>query len=415
MKLKQYLAEAFKVAEPIARVGKRYSGFAILRWFEDKNLIERDVYVEVRDAEGVYHRYNDELQYCEYTEEYFTSEADFSPVYVGSQSDPQYWSAESVDYHAFWCSEASHYFSDRDFDLIEVEGEDVCQQWCEDENRIEYDEEEDEWFFRNSRRRRVSEATGRSGYHSDEHRDIRSSWRDLTDTSKVDLFGVELELLSNDTDSLQHICKTARSLGFLPDEDGSLDCSRGVEIVAPPLPLHEFVGEGQWSKFLDAIRGHAIAWDACTRGTPYGIHINITGTRLTRMEQMKFIKFFLDNKQFCQALCGRKSISYGTYDSYDYRNLAHLVRTNGGERCSVVSLRTGSRVEVRAFRATLNPSSFAKNVQFIAALMEFVRCHSLTQLHLPAFANYISSELNRKRYNQLCEFIHRKMPKVLNA
>ena len=393
MKLKEYILKVWENAD----AGDRYKHTNLFIWLCAQDIIDSDDWVVCKDR-AIAHI--EDAVLCEYYEEHYSTDEDFRTVNV-SRGREQYWSERAWQNHAFFCDWQSEHYSDRDFQQVQVSetGDYVCLEANEDDlyywdsdndyhNEPEPEEDEDE--------EEESRDCGRSGYHSD--RSTRKRWSNIGNNSKnADVFGVELEMKANSQSDLEAICARANGCGFLAEYDGSLDEQLGVEIVAPPIPLAKF-RKGVWSEFMDGIRRLGTGWDA---GTGYGIHISITRSTLSKAQQSKFVRFFADNKAFCEAIAGRKETSYARYQRQSWK-VCDLYET---EKYLAASIRSENRVEVRIFRSTLKFSSFLKNVQFVAALVEFVRHSSLSRNTAVEFIKFASHKSRRNRFRELLAFL----------
>lgn len=400
MKLKDYLRKTWENAD----ADDRYKHLNLFTWLCARDIIDSDDWVVCKDR-AIAHI--EDAVLCEYYEEYYSTDDDFRTVNV-RRDRAQYWSNRAWENHAFYCDWQNEYYYDGDFQqvLVNETGDYVCLEANEDdlyywESDNEYhnepEPEEDEDDVRDC---------GRSGYHSDSN--ARKRWSNIGNTSKnADVFGVELEMKANSQSDLEDICARAAGCGFLSEYDGSLDEALGVEIVAPPIPLAKF-RKGVWSEFMDGIRRLGTGWDA---GTGYGIHISITQSTLSKVEQGKFIRFFADNQAFCEAIAGRKETSYARYHRPSWK-VGVLGET---EKYLAASIRPRNRIEVRIFRSTLKFSSFLKNVQFVAALVEFVRHSSLSRNTAVEFIKFASHKSRCNRFRELLASIAGLAEKNLNG
>lgn len=393
MKLKEYL----RLAWVNASAGDRKP--EVLAWLDSKGIIDENLWVECKDTGGMQHV--EDCYLCEYYDRYHASDDDFQVVTV-RRGNEQNWSGEAVSNHAFYCEMSEKYFSSREYDCVTVveTGANVCREWndeyvyfwdCDgdyhDEPEPDEDGDDDD----------ETSSCGRSGYHSDSY--TRRQWASSTPRN-ADVFGVELEMKANDESDLEAVCNRATRSGFISEYDGSLDERLGVEIVAPPMPLARF-RKGHWADFMHGIRRLGTGWDA---GTGYGIHISVTRTTLTRIQQSMFLRFFPQNKAFCEAIAGRKSNNWCRYEMPRW----NVSTQSDMDKYLAASIRSSSRIEVRIFRSTLKFQSFLKNVQFVAALVEFVRNTSPRHNTAEEFVKFVSHKSRRNRYRELLAFFAEK-------
>ena len=391
MKLKEYILKVWQNAD----AGDRYKRINLFNWLCSQDIINDSDWVVCKDNAIVH---IEDAVYCEYYEEYYSSDDGFSHVRV-RRNCQQYWCERARDNHAFYCEWTQEYYANEHYTCVRVyeTDEDVCYEYNEGElwywesdgeyhNDCEPDDDEDSDDYG---------SCGRSGYHND--MSARKRWANIGDSSKnADVFGVELEMKANGPNDLEEICARASRCGFLAEYDGSLDEALGVEIVAPPIPLAKF-RKGVWHDFLDGIRRLGIGWDA---GAGYGIHISITRSSLNKAQQSKFIRFFGDNKEFCEAIAGRKENNWASYRKQSWK----VCDCSETDKYLAAAMRPKNRIEVRIFRSTLKFPSFLKNVQFVAGLVEFSRQSSLTRNTAEEFVKFVSHKSRRNRFRELLAF-----------
>jgi hypothetical protein len=393
MKLKEYLRLAWGNAAAADR------DEAVMDWLVDQGIIISGDWVVCADT-GCIEYYGD-AYHCEYSDRYYSTDDDFQTVVTG-RGRQQQWSRSAVENHAFYCEWSETYFSIHDYDCVTIVETDhnVCQQWNDDQ--IYYWDCDDRWHNEPEPDDDYDDDNGtsdcgRGGYHSD--RSTRNQWASSTPRN-ADVFGVELEMKANDESDLEDICARAAGSGFLSEYDGSLDERLGVEIVAPPISLARF-RKGPWADFMDGIRRLGTGWDA---GTGYGIHVSINRTSLTLIQQARLIRFFPQNKEFCQAIAGRKANNWCRYELPRW-SVSKMSET---DKYLAASIRSRHRIEVRIFRSTLKFHSFLKNVQFVAALVEFVRNTSPRLNTSEEFVKFVSHKSRRNRYRELLGFLEEK-------
>lgn len=398
MKLKDYLRKTWENLSP----SRRYQKALVHEWLEESGIIDADDWVSCEDN-AIAHI--DDAVYCNYYEEYYSTDDGFMSVKV-SRGRYESWSSRAWENHAFHCDWTNEYYANDHYTCVEVSetGDYVCFEANECE--LYYWDSDGEYHNEPEPDEDDVRDCGRSGYHSDSS--ARKRWSNIGNNSKnADVFGVELEMKANSQSDLGDICARANGCGFLAEYDGSLDEALGVEIVAPPIPLAQF-RKGVWSEFMDGIRRLGTGWDA---GTGYGIHISITRSTLSKAQQSKFVRFFADNKAFCEAIAGRKETSYARYQRQSWK-VCDCYET---EKYLAASIRSENRVEVRIFRSTLKFSSFLKNVQFVAALVEFVRQSSLSRNTAVEFIKFASHKSRCNRFRELLESIAGLAEKNLNG
>lgn len=315
---------------------------------------------------------------CEKTEEYYPNSEESYTVNVHNGTEE--WCRAAVDAHAFECYGNDEYYSGADYESTRVNGRTYCTEsdeiyWWDSDGEYHTEPDED----------------GIMGYHDG----FRPWNHNPVDGLK---FGCELECyaLHDRTD----IAEYAHKYKFLAEEDGSLDDSHGVEIIAPPMTFQEHTDPaGKWLSFLADVQGKAKAWDA---GIGYGLHISVNRSALTKFHTGKFLVFIHRNRAMCEKIAGRRQTHYAPYrpemkitEAKRYENAKY----------NAVGLPSDKRIEVRIFRATLKPESFLKNVEFVAAAVEFTRAASALNLTEKNFLEWLGTRNNKKLYPNLTLFL----------
>jgi len=398
MKLKEYLRLAWVNAEATKRDA------TVLDWLDSKGIVDVNLWVYCEDTRGIHHVEDSYL--CDHRSEYYSSDDGFQVV-MARRGSEEYWCRNTISSRAFFCEISEKYFSRDYYECVYVAGTNqyVCLEWNDGEHIWYWEsdssyhtepEPEDDWDDEDEDEDETGDC-GRSGYHSD--RSTRNQWASSTPRN-ADVFGVELEMKANDGSDLEDICYRAAGNGFISEYDGSLDERLGVEIVAPPMPLAKF-RKGNWAEFMDGIRRLGIGWDA---GTGYGIHVSINRTSLSPIRQSMFLRFFPQNQAFCETIAGRRANNWCRYNFQPW-GVSKLSET---DKYLAASIRSRHRIEVRIFRSTLKFSSFLKNVQFVAALVEFVRNTSPRRNTSEEFVKFVSHKSRRNRYRELLAFLDEK-------
>jgi hypothetical protein len=364
MKIKELMWLAWQRMTPSQRTLKHRD------WLVSQGFDEAaDNYSTVADGNGFYS--TEDIQHCDHCDEDYAHDC-LEEVQI-SRNRWEMWCENCRDNDAFWCNGSEQWYSCDNYNSIEFDGETYEENNAPDEYSDDCDEG----------------ARGLLGYHADTR--TRNNWRKYDPTR--DLFGVELEMRGTSLPHLECLCDKAHQLKFIPETDGSLREAYSVEIVGYPMPLKDY-RRGPWAEFLKVARGRSEGWNA---GKGYGIHISIGRTQLSPMEQSKLVRFFTDNRNFCEVVAGRKDGNWA-----HYRQQRWLVgRTPYTDRYCAVSLRDQSRIEIRAFRSTIDPASFLKNVQFVAACMEFVRENGALDLNVHTFWRFINHKSFANRYREL--------------
>jgi hypothetical protein len=226
-------------------------------------------------------------------------------------------------------------------------------------------------------------------------------------------YGIELEIERN-TDE-ENICsrdELAEELTFQKFDkdlayckfDGSLN--DGLEIVTHPMSFR-YIKERE-EMFKNALTHIGTQGFVSHVANTCGMHIHISKDTFTTWHIFRFLKFFVDNKEFIFKISQRKRAQFEEWSNIEEMNaesLMILAKNKDGNysRRVAVNLHNSRTVEIRIFRGNLNPERFLKNIEFVDALFCYTRdCSEIT---LKGFGEYIKES---GQYNNLKSFIKLK-------
>jgi hypothetical protein len=238
-------------------------------------------------------------------------------------------------------------------------------------------------------------------YHSH-----KNSWMFLVQqvgSEKSIPMGCEIELHSvygNDKscaiDSARNILVKQEDSNFYFEWDGSLT-EGGFEVITNPMTLeyhHKY-----WEGMLTTLRKSCVGYnvekqyyknrnqvvsesDLSAIAFDYGIHVTVHRKNIPDSVITKIVKFFDSdrNKDFLWAIAQRSSM-YGGYTlgSKPKPQAKTTVKfrdkkiVGGVDRRQPVNIKGKDFIEFRMFRSTLNQVSFLKNLEFIDALITYLK------------------------------------------
>ena len=218
--------------------------------------------------------------------------------------------------------------------------------------------------------------------------------------------GIELEVERKNSKGLKH----KYMAGLIEHEhwyfktDGSL--TDGFEIVTHPMTFnyikrHENVFNESLKKLVE--NGYN-SYDANT----CGMHIHISKKSFNTWHLYRFLKFFVENKEFIVAISQRKIEKLKKWANIEDDNDSSLIykakkKEGNNERYVAINLKNSQTIEIRIFRGTLNSNSFMKNIEFAYALFMYTKENK--DITLDGFKIYIESSCD---YSNLKKFINLK-------
>jgi hypothetical protein len=219
-------------------------------------------------------------------------------------------------------------------------------------------------------------------------------------------FGIELEVERKNSNGLKH----KYMAGLIDHEhwyfktDGSL--TDGFEIVTHPMTFNYI--QQSTKEFTNSLKllvenGYN-SYDANT----CGMHIHISKNNFTTWHLYRFLKFFVENKEFIVSISQRKMEKLKKWANIEDDNDSSLIykakkKDGNSERYVAINLKNSQTIEIRIFRGTLNINSFMKNIEFAHALFMYTKENK--DVTLDGFKLYIESSCD---YSNLKKFINLK-------
>lgn len=379
-----------------------------------------DVYHEddVQSLDGNYYCSDcyDDIPRCERCDH---REVDMDTTTVSASGGDEEWCDCCRDDHSFWCERCEENFSNRCHSSTRVRGvgvicEDCCERvgtfecdechntWSDDDRA--YDEDNEDDYICN-----YCANNGKRNIHSYSYKPAPLFKTATNQKLKTDMlfFGLELEV-ERDNSSMQ-VGKMAEEIlnekVYYMKNDGSLN--NGFEIVTHPMTF-EFIQEHKGDVFKPMLDKLISAGYRSYDSKTCGIHIHLSKKCFTTWQLYRFIKFFLDNRDFVTAISQRNIEQlerWATIEEESNDSIVYKAKKKGGNsrRYSAVNLQNDRTIEIRIFRGTLNYLSFLKNIEFCYALFNFSR--DIKETTVTAFKEYIEQS---NEYAMLKKFIKTK-------
>jgi hypothetical protein len=342
---------------------------------------------------------------------------DLSLTRVNTRDGEQCW-CEGCNDDTFYCERCNEYYSDyycryevrRHGTVCDGCREDIgtfeCTE-CNDEWPMEYrvngEDDSDDWMCTSCDER------GGSHIHSYSYRP-RAVFKKADNEHVKDVgqlyFGIELEVERNGSNtSKSDMAKLIENDAYYLKNDGSL--SDGFEIVTHPMTF-SFIQQNKsimFSKMLSLLSSNGYrSYDSDT----CGMHIHLSKRAFGTWQLYRFIKFFVDNKDFVTSISQRKSEQLNKWATIEEENDNSIIykakkKDGNSKRYVAINLQNDKTIELRIFRGTLNHMSFMKNIEFAYALFNFTR--DCKDISLQSFKEYINQS---NEYTMLKKFIKTK-------
>lgn len=386
-------------------------------------------YVECEDCSNHIHRDNsnisngcyycedcyDTLPFCEHCEE---RDSSFELSTIHCRHGEQQWCESCTSNNSWTCDRCDDVHSDY-YSSYHIRGlGNICEsceenadtfECCECNDRWEYgscanpDDDSEEYVCNQCHR------GGKRFIKSYNHKPTPIFKLATNQHKKVDqlYFGIELEV--EQKDSSVKVSKMAEDISttdtYYLKSDGSLN--NGFEIVTHPMTF-EYIQEVKTDIFKTMLDKLIKAGYRSYDSTTCGIHIHLSKKCFTTWQLFRFIKFFIDNKQFVIDISQREIEQLERWAAIENDNDDTIIykakkKCGSFKRYSAINVQNDSTIEIRIFRGTLNYLSFLKNIEFCYALFNFSRDSKETTIS--AFKEYIEQS---HEYAMLKKFIKTK-------
>jgi hypothetical protein len=370
-----------------------YSGYYAFK--DDCVMAEGEYMHEIEDA--------DDYIYDELDEQYIMAD---NASYVETGRDGYYTHDDNCrsendiyDYNGSWVSsnymERYNLVHDCNGDIRNVDDVYYWESDCEWHDEPENDDDDDD-----------DDDMDAACINSYSYRPAMKFHKLSNENENAPFFGIELEVERKNSNGLKH----KYMAGMIEHEhwyfktDGSL--TDGFEIVTHPMTFNYI--QQSTKEFTNSLKllvenGYN-SYDANT----CGMHIHISKNNFTTWHLYRFLKFFVENKEFIVSISQRKMEKLKKWANIEDDNDTSLIykakkKDGNSERYVAINLKNSQTIEIRIFRGTLNINSFMKNIEFAHALFMYTKENK--DVTLDGFKLYIESSCD---YSNLKKFINLK-------
>ena len=379
---------------------------------------------------------------CEYTDRDSVVSSDCDDMICDNCRDDHYtWSeAQDTHIHSDYC--VGIYHSVRSYNRGCYD--DYC---TEDYARRNYYHYDGQWFYDSDDRDEVR-AENDPDYDDDRDEDedeeryddglssYHGAYRDFTEQNAKGTrpaLGVEIEVYAPErADAVSELKSEFSAMIF--ERDGSLDGGHGFEIITVPYGLEE------WNSIIPPLtktmQEQNIVGFNEPAGSGYGIHVTIHRRHFSPLAEAR-ISLFLsapENADFVRAIAQRnqiycpyngvgighelgdgemfklKHVSNGVRALYNAHSQGTQRKIMGKGKYAPVNWKSDQNLaEFRIFQSTTNPSSFAKNLEFVWAMHAWTKESTGSTYHHLDFVKWLNTAQRRKDYPFLSTFLSKKV------
>ena len=186
-------------------------------------------------------------------------------------------------------------------------------------------------------------------------------------------------------------------------QDASLE--NGYEIVSHPMTLgyiHKYLGAKKLLGYLKDDEYTSFDNGRC------GLHVHFNRSYLKNSDILKLKTFFNLNKKHIEKFAQRKNSRYAQFEDFTAEDLMLNRPMYNEERYVAINV-TSKTVEIRAFKGTLDYERFLATLQFVDALVNFIKDYSAVCLFngrsWVEFVKYVNRD---GRYQKLYEYLCKK-------
>lgn len=247
--------------------------------------------------------------------------------------------------------------------------------------------------------------------------------------------GIEIEVVargdSRSEAGVRNIIKSIADSSFgdhvIAKSDGSIG-SYGLEIVTIPATLayHKLMFEKHFFVDTNTFHKKIMSTEQC------GIHVHLAKNAFTPLDLGKFMAFINDkkNSSFIDAMSNRTQNMYCVRPSTLGKNAkgvdtsAKLVkaacrdgaiknglsfrRLESFNRRQSVNLQNAQTVEVRIFKSSADKNNILRKIEFCESLVKFVREHSMQQMTIYDYVNFMLDKANKSTYPYVIRWLASK-------
>jgi len=216
-------------------------------------------------------------------------------------------------------------------------------------------------------------------------------------------FGVELEVECSGhlAESAERVRDALGAERVIFQDDGSL--SHGYEIITAPMALS--VQREMWVQF----------GNRCSRGltshntSTCGIHVHVSASAVSALQLGRVLVLINDprNKSFIECVAQRGN---GEYARKGKKRLSDA-RHRGSVETShydAVNIQGEHTIEFRLFKGNTRPDRIIKNLEFVAAVLDYCATAGASELLTAPFLAWLARPDNRKSYSTLYAFLCEK-------
>jgi len=240
-------------------------------------------------------------------------------------------------------------------------------------------------------------------------------------------YGIELETENIPMDSFEDLKDNSDEYFY-----GMTDCSldeTGIEIISHPATFDWI--QDNWNDTWKKVCGMTRVGGKSYEGNRCGCHIHVSKKNISSLDLFKIHMLFMKNVEFIKRISQRTDtitndnitrewnywckIDWNMDTPYSKQRVYDVCREKfyPSQKYRAINLMHEHTIEFRVFRGTLNEHSLKKNIQFIDALLHFVKVTSIRDITVESFYSYIK---NKKEYKECKEWIQKKCKEFfLNA
>lgn len=341
---------------------------------------------------------------------YCDAELNDENVYYGSDGDNC--CEDCFNERFFTCSECDHTGYQENVYYSQI----ACRSYCRDcfYEIFTYCEHCDTEIYREDSRyiesrqmdvceRCYNEIRSESDIHSYDHKPTPVFHTIDTETAPRLYLGIELEI--DDGEDKDFTAESLIDISedndlFYLKEDGSLN--RGFEIVSHPCTLAFHVQKFPWEKISEICIKNG--WKSHDTKT-CGLHIHINKSYLSHCESIKLAILVNTNMSVMEKFARRNESKWSKF-----KNIKKKLEANTSEeRYEAINWLNRKTIEFRLFRGTLKADTLLATMQFVHAMVNFVKTVNTQQVirdGIGLLLGYINN--NRNIYAELLTYLKSK-------
>lgn len=201
--------------------------------------------------------------------------------------------------------------------------------------------------------------------------------------------GVELEIQGNERyERNDFLRKVYKNKFFYFKQDGSLSCTRGVEIVSHPA-TYEYHCNNEWKDLFRHLNENDV-----NDVNNCGLHFHVNRTAFKNNISIALLDYIVNNNEhYFKQIGGRE---FGGYCQKHYKNEDQWGVRDSSAHCDAVNFTNENTVEIRFCKSTYDYNTFIERLSMVEKLVRFCNDNSNKKIYDVTIGDFINYKIENK-------------------